>query len=268
MSSYFSAINNNEVTTIDDNNQTLGVCREGIVRANILNGEIFGVALSAGESVTFRPEGDTKLICSPPVVFGGGLVYFVATTSSVSVRYRVYKKVSLEKYAQHGNGLVLFDEQKNIVFDSSVRTWRHKGFYQSNFLFHYGELSAWTVNFYIALSHASIWMPNDPGNFNEDAMGNEPMTISLSGESYVNPLNSPWVTWFTPDGLRDRPDHRFSTLGYVFKGNTLTTERYFDRWYFPQKILGSGTVSCLSDVRGVPLMTGIMSGSYMFNIVE
>ena len=266
MSSYFSVVNGNEVTTIDDNNQTLGVCREGTIRANILNGEIFGVALSAGESVTFRPEGDTKLICSPPVVFGGGLVYFVATTSSVSVRYRVYKKVSLERYAQHGNGLVLFDGQKNIVFDSNVRTWRHKGFYQSSFLFHYGELSDSVVNFFIVLSHSSIWMPNDPSTFNVDAIGNEPMTISLSGESYVNPFNSPWVTWFTPRGLAQ--DHRFSALGYVFKGNTLTTERYFDRWHFPRKILGAGTVSCLSDVRGASLMTGIMSGSYMFNIVE
>lgn len=268
MSSYFSVVNSNKVTTIDDNNQTIGVCREGVIQANILNGEIFGVALSAGESVTFRPKGDTKLICSPPVVLGGGLVYFVATTSSVSIKYRVYKKVSLGKYAQHGNGLVLFDGQKNIVFDSSARTWRHKGFYQSNFLFYYGDLSARIVNFYIALSHAAHSMPDDPSSFNTDTTGNEPMTISLNSESYINPFNSPWVTWFTPNGYQYRQDHRFSTLGYVFKGNTLTTERYFDRWYFPRKILGAGTVSGLSDIRGVPLMTGIMSGSYMFNVVE
>lgn len=264
MSSYFAAINDSGTVTIDDDTQTLGVYREGAVRANISRGEVYGFLAGAGESVTFRPDGDTKFICSPPIVYGGSLLFFVATTDDVNIKYRTYKKVSLEQPKGNGVGLVLFDSQGRTVFDSSVRTWRHKGFYQSEFPyegrgFETRDLVVWTT----------AWMHRVRMKLhllNQDSRGNPVVRIGLTRESYMNPMSSPWFTETAP---HFRADHAFSALGYIFSGDTLTTEQYFERWYFPQKVFGVGSVDILSSVNDLLLtQLGVFSFSYMFNIVE
>lgn len=264
MSSYFAAINDSGTVTIDDDTQALGVYREGVVRANISRGEIYGFLAGTGESVTFRPDGDTKFICSPPIVYGEGLLYFAATTDDVNIRYRTYKKVSLEQTEGDGVGLVLFDAQGRTTFDSSVRTWRHKGFYQSEFLYHgvgfeEQDLVVWVT----------AWMHRVRTGLhllNKDSKGNPVVRIGLTRESYVNPMSSPWFTETAP---HFRADHAFSALGYIFNGDTLTTEQYFERWYFPQKVFGVGNVDILSLVNSLLLtQLGVFSFSYTFNIVE
>lgn len=264
MSSYFSVINNDGITTIDDNNQTLGVCREGVIKANISSGEIYGFSVANGESVAFRPDRDTKMICSPPAIYSGNLVYFVATDGDASIKYRVYKKVSLSGLPLHGEGLALFDRQGKTVFDSSVSTWRHKGFYQSEFLyagtgFDEKYLIMWHFMWLEYKKRMEIW------DLNKGSQGNSPVSIISDMEIYINPVSSPWFT--RPDHYV-RADHGFSALGYIYKGKTVTTERYFDRWYVPTSILGIGDIETLSSCVGeLNVQTGICSFSYMFNVV-
>ena len=265
MSSYFSVINDNGVTTIDDNTQTLGVVREGSIRANISRGEIYGFSIAKGESVSFRPERDTKMICSPPLIYGGNFMYFVATTSDVNIKYRVYKKVSFEAHPSHGCGMLLFDDQERTMFNSSLRAWRHKGYYQSNYFFKQGELSEEIVKFLLGLDYVYSGRIS-PQDYNDGGTGNEPTTIALTIDAYVNPLSSPWITLFS--NTRRIADHRFTALGYIFSGNKLTTERYFNTWYIPRTVFGSGNIDCLSVATVKGVMVGIMSGTYMFNIVE
>lgn len=263
MSSYFSVINDNGITTIDDNNQTLGVYREGNIRANISKGDIYGFSVGAGESVGFRPDKDTKFICSPPVIYGGNLLYFVATTDDTNIRYRVYKKVSLQGEPSAGIGLVLFNEQGKTVFNSSTRTWSHNGFYQGKFPF---GGSDWSASDYASIVHHFGWTKTEtPFFLNFETQGSTVISISLEKGSYLNPLSSPW---FTDLSLSPRSDRRFTTLGYIFERDVLKTERYFEEWCTPQRLIGSGSMDVLFFSRYYPVQTGIQSFSYMFNIVE
>ena len=126
MATYLEIKNDEQITQIGDTYEVQCVVRKGQVNANINSGQIYGFALNKNEKRALFNVDSGDLIVSPPFLFNGDMIHYIASTGS-PINYVTLGMPSDLSPQSHGAGMEVYDSNGKMVFSSFYEQVNYKG---------------------------------------------------------------------------------------------------------------------------------------------
>lgn len=122
MSTYLEIKNDDNIVQVNDVNKTLKVVREGIISASYKSGQMYGFALTPGESfAVFAVSGAGTMICTAPLIYNDKLVYYVATDGP-PIEYKTIGFLSAADKKEHGAGMEVYTANGELTYSSFFKS--------------------------------------------------------------------------------------------------------------------------------------------------